>query len=117
MLSLEILLVLALVALNGVLAMSELAIVSSRLGRLKAMRDSNDGFEIARLDLKVRGPGEFLGARQSGQALLRFADLDRDADRVEQARDVAQRMLRDHPAEASRHIERWMGVRAEYLKA
>jgi ATP-dependent DNA helicase RecG len=85
--------------------------------RLKAMRDTNDGFEIARLDLKVRGPGEFLGARQSGQALLRFADLERDADRVEQARDMALRMLRDHPEDARRHVERWMGQRAEFLKA
>jgi ATP-dependent DNA helicase RecG len=85
--------------------------------RLKAMRDSQDGFEIARIDLQVRGPGELLGARQSGQALLRFADLERDIERVEQARDLAGRMLRDHGAEADRHIERWLGGRAEYLKA
>jgi len=85
--------------------------------RLKAMRDTQDGFEIARIDLQVRGPGEFLGARQSGQALLRFADLERDARRVEQARDIARHMLRDHPDWVDRHIARWLGVRAEYLKA
>jgi ATP-dependent DNA helicase RecG len=81
------------------------------------MRDTQDGFEIARIDLQVRGPGEFLGARQSGQALLRFADLERDARRVEQARDIARHMLRDHPDWVDRHIARWLGVRAEYLKA
>jgi ATP-dependent DNA helicase RecG len=85
--------------------------------RLKAMRDSQDGFELARVDLRVRGPGEFLGARQSGQTLLRFADLERDAERVEQARSFAVRMLRDHPAHADRHIARWLGARADYLKA
>jgi ATP-dependent DNA helicase RecG len=85
--------------------------------RLKAMRDSQDGFELARVDLRVRGPGEFLGARQSGQTLLRFADLERDADRVEQARSLAVRLLRDHPEYADRHIARWLGARADYLKA
>jgi ATP-dependent DNA helicase RecG len=85
--------------------------------RLKAMRDSQDGFEIARIDLQVRGPGEFLGARQSGQMLLRFADLERDAWRVEQARDLASRMLREYPDWADRHIDRWLGGRADYLKA
>jgi ATP-dependent DNA helicase RecG len=85
--------------------------------RLKAMRDSQDGFEIARIDLQVRGPGEFLGARQSGQALLRFADLERDALRVEQAREIASRMLRDHSDSVDRHIARWLGGRADFLKA
>jgi ATP-dependent DNA helicase RecG len=63
------------------------------------MHDTADGFEIARRDLQLRGPGEFLGARQSGAAMLRFADLERDADLVDEAaREAADLMLRAHPA-------------------
>jgi ATP-dependent DNA helicase RecG len=95
---------------------------SGRLGdtakaRLQAMARSNDGFEIARLDLEIRGPGEFLGSRQSGAALLRFADLQEDADLLESVRRSAPAMLRDHPAESEQLIERWMGGRLDYLKA
>ena len=57
--------------------------------RLRVIYETNDGFEIARRDLMMRGPGEFLGARQSGVPLLRFADLQRDAQLVEQARAAA----------------------------
>lgn len=85
--------------------------------RLRAMHDTTDGFEIARRDLRLRGPGEFLGLRQSGQALLRFADLERDADLVEAARDCAASMLQNEPQLASAHIARWLGEREEYLKA
>jgi ATP-dependent DNA helicase RecG len=81
------------------------------------MHDTTDGFEIARHDLRQRGPGEFLGARQSGQALLRFADLERDADLVEAARDYAARMLREDPEQAAVHVTRWLGEREDYLKA
>jgi ATP-dependent DNA helicase RecG len=59
--------------------------------RLRAMAETHDGFEIARRDLEIRGPGEFLGARQSGAALLRFADLATDADLLEWARALAPR--------------------------
>jgi ATP-dependent DNA helicase RecG len=95
---------------------------SGRLGeaaraRLAAMAQTNDGFEIARRDLEIRGPGEFMGARQSGAALLRFADLAVDADLLEQARAVAPVLLRDTPDIAQRHVERWLGGRAEFLKA
>jgi ATP-dependent DNA helicase RecG len=65
--------------------------------RLKAMAETNDGFEIARRDLEIRGPGEFLGARQSGAPLLRFADLATDAALLEWAREVAPLMLDRHP--------------------
>ncbi|MCI1041582.1 ATP-dependent DNA helicase RecG, partial [Pseudomonas putida] len=58
--------------------------------RLATMRETTDGFEIARRDLDIRGPGEFLGARQSGEAMLRFADLATDQWLVEKARDTAQ---------------------------
>jgi ATP-dependent DNA helicase RecG len=85
--------------------------------RLKAMAETTDGFEIARRDLEIRGPGEFMGARQSGAALLRFADLHEDAALVEQARAAALRLLRDHPQAAQRHVARWLGQKSEYLKA
>jgi ATP-dependent DNA helicase RecG len=85
--------------------------------RLKTMHETTDGFEIARRDLQLRGPGEFLGARQSGVPMLRFADLERDADLVEAARDCAARMLAGDPAAVSEHLARWMCGREEYLKA
>jgi len=85
--------------------------------RLKAMAETNDGFEIARRDLEIRGPGEFLGARQSGAALLRFADLESDTDLLAWARRLAPVMLDQHPALAEKHVQRWLGTKAEYLKA
>ncbi|MDO8787891.1 MAG: ATP-dependent DNA helicase RecG [Sulfuritalea sp.] len=84
--------------------------------RLKIIFESSDGFEIAREDLRLRGPGEFIGARQSGLPLLRYADLD-DAALVEQARAVAEDMLRDAPEAAEAHLKRWLGGREELLKA
>jgi ATP-dependent DNA helicase RecG len=95
---------------------------SGRLGetardRLKAMAETTDGFEIARRDLEIRGPGEFLGARQSGDALLRFADLATDTVLLAWARETAPRMLDGHPQLAARHVERWLGGKADYLKA
>ncbi len=85
--------------------------------RLRAMAQSHDGFEIARRDLELRGPGEFLGARQSGAAMLRFADLEADVSLLVWARDLAPRMLANHPQRAEHHIARWLGGRTEYLKA
>jgi ATP-dependent DNA helicase RecG len=85
--------------------------------RLKAMAETNDGFEIARRDLEIRGPGEFLGARQSGAALLRFADLVTDAELLAWAREAAPRMLDQYPALAHQHVTRWLGGKTEYLKA
>ena len=85
--------------------------------RLKAMVETGDGFEIARRDLEIRGPGEFLGAKQSGAPLLRFADLDADALLLDWARDLAPRMLDQHPELAHKHVDRWLGTKAEYLKA
>jgi ATP-dependent DNA helicase RecG len=85
--------------------------------RLKAMAETNDGFEIARRDLEIRGPGEFLGARQSGAAMLRFADLATDGHLLAWAREAAAHMLRQHPGAAERHIARWLGTKAEFLKA
>ena len=85
--------------------------------RLRAMVDTNDGFEIARRDLEIRGPGEFLGARQSGAALLRFADLATDEHLLEWARQMAPMLLEKYPDMAERHIARWLGGKSEFLKA
>ena len=85
--------------------------------RLKAMLETADGFDIARRDLEIRGPGEFLGARQSGAPLLRFADLTLDEALVHEARAAATVMLAEHPQAALAHVERWLGARSEYLKA
>jgi ATP-dependent DNA helicase RecG len=85
--------------------------------RLKAMMETNDGFEIARRDLEIRGPGEFLGARQSGAALLRFADLQLDEALVHSARRAAADLLDRHPEAALKHVARWLGAKADYLKA
>ena len=85
--------------------------------RLKVIFESNDGFAIAHQDLLLRGPGEYLGARQSGAPLLRFADLTRDEDLVAAARDCAEMLLEQHPDIAAAHMERWLGGRAEFLKA
>ena len=85
--------------------------------RLRAMAETNDGFEIARRDLDIRGPGEFLGARQSGDAMLRFADLDRDTELLEWARREAPMLLDQHPALAAKHVTRWLGGKSEFLKA
>jgi ATP-dependent DNA helicase RecG len=85
--------------------------------RLRAMQETSDGFEIARRDLEIRGPGEFLGARQSGDALLRFADLATDTRLLDWAREAAPKMLEHHPALAAQHLERWLGGKSDYLKA
>jgi ATP-dependent DNA helicase RecG len=85
--------------------------------RLKVIFENNDGFEIARQDLVIRGPGEFLGARQSGVPLLRFADLERDVALIEQARDTAEELLARAPEAAQAHLERWLGGRAEFINS
>ncbi|MFM2056956.1 MAG: hypothetical protein RLY71_1341 [Pseudomonadota bacterium] len=85
--------------------------------RLKAMAETTDGFEIARRDLEIRGPGEFMGARQSGDALLRFADLAHDNILLDHAREVAPRLLDRHPEAAQMQIQRWLGGKIDYLKA
>ena len=83
--------------------------------RLKIIYENRDGFEIARHDLRLRGPGELLGARQSGVPMLRFADLEEDLDLLEAARAAAEELLREDRAAARRHLRRWLGARHEYL--
>ena len=85
--------------------------------RLKAMYETTDGFEIARRDLEQRGPGEFLGMRQSGQELLRYADLQTDAGIVEQARAAAAELLETSPDHVRRHLQRWMRGREDLLRS
>jgi ATP-dependent DNA helicase RecG len=85
--------------------------------RLRAVFDCDDGFEIARLDLKLRGPGEVLGARQWGLPMLRFADLERDGELLERARGVAADLLRQHPGVARAHVQRWLPRAADFLDA
>jgi len=85
--------------------------------RLKAMVDTQDGFEIARRDLEIRGPGELLGARQSGVPMLRFADLEQDSHLLAWARRLAPRMGAQHPDLVQQHLHRWLGGKSDYLKA
>ena len=85
--------------------------------RLRAMAETNDGFEIARRDLEIRGPGEFMGARQSGDAMLRFADVNEDARLLDWARRTAPHMLDQSPALAAQHVQRWLGGKTDFLKA
>lgn len=85
--------------------------------RLRAMQETQDGFEIARRDLAIRGPGEFMGERQSGSALLRFANLDEDQHLLEWARELAPRMWSQSHGLSLRLIHRWMGDKAGYLNA
>jgi ATP-dependent DNA helicase RecG len=85
--------------------------------RLKVIFENNDGFAIAREDLLLRGPGEYLGARQSGAPLLRFANLSEDADLLEAARASAESLLADRPGSAEKHLARWLGGRARFLGA
>ena len=84
--------------------------------RLRIIYENNDGFEVARLDLHLRGPGEILGARQSGVPMLRFADLEQDVKLLEAARDVATVLVASRPDLVERHLERWLGGRQDYLR-
>jgi len=84
--------------------------------RLRAMFETTDGFEIARRDLEQRGPGEFLGLRQSGTDILRFADLDTDANLLEQARQAARVLQMHHPQHVQAHLQRWMKGRQDFLR-
>jgi len=81
--------------------------------RLKVIYEHIDGFEIARQDLLLRGPGELIGSRQSGLPLLRFADLERDTTLLDLARDYAQRALDKQPELIPAHLARWIGARQQ----
>jgi ATP-dependent DNA helicase RecG len=85
--------------------------------RLKIIYENQDGFEVARHDLRLRGPGELLGARQSGVPMLRFADLSADLDILDAARALAERLLVEDSGSAEAHLTRWLGGKHELLKA
>ncbi len=85
--------------------------------RLKIIFENTDGFEIAQHDLRLRGPGELLGARQSGVPMLRFADISADAELLNSARILAEELLRDHPEAAHAHLQRWMASKHDFLHA
>ncbi|MGE4125275.1 MAG: ATP-dependent DNA helicase RecG [Pusillimonas sp.] len=84
--------------------------------RLRAMYETSDGFEIARRDLELRGPGEFLGVRQSGVQILRFASLESDGELVEQAQGLAADLLKHAPDIVDRHLARWMRGKQDFLR-
>ncbi|WP_370470008.1 ATP-dependent DNA helicase RecG [Snodgrassella alvi] len=83
--------------------------------RLKVIYENTDGFEIARQDLNIRGPGEFLGARQSGVPMLRFANLEEDLPILEKARNLAPLLINQQPQVVRKHLQRWLAQRAAYL--
>ncbi len=84
--------------------------------RLKVIYENTDGFAIAQADLNLRGPGEFLGTRQSGVPMLKIADLDRDEDLLLQAKAVAGLLLSDYPKAVDAHLMRWMQQGVELVK-
>lgn len=84
--------------------------------RLKVIYESNDGFAIAQADLNLRGPGEFLGLRQSGVPMLKIADLNRDADLLDYAKSQAETLLSDFPSAVEQHLDRWLGHADELVK-
>ena len=84
--------------------------------RLGIMRESNDGFEIAQRDLELRGPGEFLGTRQTGELRYRVADLVRDAPLLPQVQRGARRLLEESPQLAQALIARWVGSGERYAQ-
>ena len=74
-------------------------------------------FVIAERDLALRGPGELLGSKQSGDTMLRFIDLQKESWLIEKTQVLAKQLLINYPAVAQQHLFRWLGNRAEYLKA
>ncbi len=84
--------------------------------RLKVIYENTDGFAIAQADLNLRGPGEFLGTRQSGVPMLKIADLERDADLLESANSMADILIQEYPQAVEKHLERWMSHAGELVK-
>ena len=84
--------------------------------RLKVIYENTDGFMIAQADLHLRGPGEFLGTRQSGVPMLKIADLERDADLLGIAKNMADKLIKEYPLAVEKHLERWMSHAGELIK-
>ncbi|EOU9532707.1 ATP-dependent DNA helicase RecG [Cronobacter dublinensis] len=85
--------------------------------RLQVLRDSNDGFVIAQKDLEIRGPGELLGTRQTGNAEFKVADLLRDQAVIPQVQRIARHIHEQYPEHAKALIERWMPETQKYSNA
>ena len=85
--------------------------------RLKTMRETNDGFVIAEKDLELRGPGELLGTRQTGDMQLQIADLQRDAHLLPQIKQAAELLIKQHPQSVDPLIDRWLGNNQQYAQA
>ena len=85
--------------------------------RLQTLKETQDGFLIAERDLALRGPGELLGSKQSGDAMLRFIDLQKERWLIERTQQLSVALLSNYPEIAEQHLSRWLGSRAEYLKA
>lgn len=85
--------------------------------RLKVIYENTDGFEIARQDLEIRGAGDFLGVRQSGAMMLRFANLEQDLELLEHARQLAPQLIEQQPEIVQAHLERWLGSREGFMAA
>ena len=81
------------------------------------MRETNDGFIIAEKDLQLRGPGELLGTRQTGDMQLQIADLQRDAHLLPQIKQGAKYLIKQHPASVDPLIDRWLGNNQQYTQA
>ncbi|CAM8266690.1 RecG RecG-like helicase [Candidatus Methylopumilus universalis] len=84
--------------------------------RLKVIFENTDGFIIAQEDLNIRGPGEFLGVRQSGVPMLRIANLNRDFKLLEEAKVIADQLLEDYPEASHLHLKRWLSHANERVK-
>ena len=85
--------------------------------RLQTLRETQDGFVIAEKDLALRGPGELLGSRQSGDAMLRFVDLQNEHDLIEKTKELSSQLMLHYPEISKKHLDRWLGHRADFLKA
>jgi ATP-dependent DNA helicase RecG len=85
--------------------------------RLDALRTSTDGFELARIDLELRGPGEVMGTKQSGDMHMRIANLSQDMGLLPQVHDAAQWLLENHPERVDELLRRWLGISVEYVNA
>jgi len=84
--------------------------------RLKVIYESCDGFEVAQADLHIRGPGEFLGVRQSGVPMLKVADLEKHEHLLTIAKQQAEKLIEHAPAAVERHLDRWLGSSEEMIK-
>ena len=84
--------------------------------RLAVMRETNDGFKIAQRDLELRGPGEVLGTRQTGELAFYVSDLIRDKEILPKVHQAAEEIMRDHPERVDPLISRWIGIGNEYGK-